>query len=158
MENRVLQSNAMLSSTLRLAFIGLTESQMLSILSHYQGEVGTFTSFTLPAAIFTGTADATDYTLTDYSWRYAEAPSVEDLPCGSHNVELTLESVPPISSVLLGLEQQITISLTPGAAAAAYGLGMTVRVLFAAGRSGVEAAGIDETVTLTLDPGAASGA
>jgi hypothetical protein len=137
-ENRVRQSNAMLSSTLRLAFVGITEAQMLSILSHYQGELGTYTSFSLPSAIFGGTADATDYTLTGYSWRYAEAPSVEDLPCGGHNVELTLESVPPEGAGLSGLDATVSVTISPGAVAASNG--------------------ITQSVTVTLNAGAASGA
>jgi len=93
-QSRVRHSNVFQASQLRLTFKAITETQMLSIWSHYSNRQGEFLSFALPAEIITGTT-ITDYVPTSYLWRYAGPGSVEDLPCGGHDVQLTLESTPP---------------------------------------------------------------
>lgn len=152
------QSNVMLSSTLRLRFLGLTETEMLSILAHYQGQLGTFTSFELPDDVFSGVADADDYTISGYSWRYDEPPSVEDLPCGNHNVELTLATVPPEGAAVAGLSGFILVTFTPGTVAVSNGITATIRARLAGGTPTVAADGITQSITTTLEPGTASGA
>ena len=119
-QNRVRNSNVMLASQLRLRFVGITESQMLSILSHYQGQKGTFISFPLPSAVWSGTSTPSDYQLTGYGWRYIEPPMVEDLTFSQrHNVELVLETVPPEGTALAGLAEAVVYSILGGVAPAA---------------------------------------
>ncbi len=133
-QSRTRHSNVMLSSQLRLGFSGITQTDMLSILTHYQGQLGTYASFALPSAVFSGVSAAGDYTLTGYSWRYSEPPTVDDLPCNSrHNVELVLESVPPEGAAITGLASVVTVTLSAGSAAAANGLDRTIAVTLAAG-------------------------
>lgn len=103
----------MLASQLRLSFFGLSEANMLSILSHYQGQQGSYLSFDLPSSILSGLT-ASDFTLTGYSWRYAGSPLVEDFGDKLHTVTLTLESVPPEGAAVAGLASSVTVSLSAG--------------------------------------------
>lgn len=153
LQNRVRHSNVMLSSSVRLSFIALTEADMLSILSHYQGQAGGFESFLLPSSIWSGVTTISDYELTDYRWRYTEAPTVDDAYCSLYNVELALETVPPEGAVVSGLELFVFYSLVGGAAAAANGLSKTVTITFAA--TGFVVPGFDGTITTSF--GAANG-
>jgi hypothetical protein len=107
-ENRVRHSNVMLASRLVVSFLYLPESQMLQIFQHYQDALGGFLAFAIPADLLEGVSNAADYTLTNYLWRYAEPPLVEDLPCSTtgnsrHSVQITLESVQPEPVFVLGL-------------------------------------------------------
>lgn len=156
-EGRVRHSNVMLNSTLRLSFISLTEANMLSILSHYNGQQGGYLAFTIPSQLLSGVSAAADYTLTGYQWRYAEPPIIDDIPCAGHSVEVTLESVAPEAIVLSGLESTVLISLTPGVGAAANGINEQVTITFAPGQPATTQPGIEATVTVSLDAGIASG-
>lgn len=122
-EGRVRHSNVMLNSTLRLTFTGLTEANMLSILSHYNGRQGGYLAFAIPSQMLNGVSAAADYTLPSYQWRYAAPPIVDDIPCAGHSVEVALESVPPEAIVLSGLESTVLLSLTPGTASATNNIG-----------------------------------
>jgi hypothetical protein len=102
-ENRVRHSNVMLSSRLRLTFISLTESNMLSILTHYNDKKGGYLPFAIPAELLSGVSSAAEYTLTSYQWRYVEPPVIDDIPCAGHSVEVTLESIPPEGITVSGL-------------------------------------------------------
>ena len=133
LQNRVRHSNVMLSSSLRLSFVALTEADMLSILSHYQGQFGGFESFLLPSSIWNGVTTISDYELTDYRWRYTEAPTVDDAYCSLYNVELALETVPPDGAVVNGLDIPIIISLAAGAVTTTNGLQQSVTVTVAGG-------------------------
>lgn len=146
-QNRVRHSNVMLSSQVRLTFTALTEADMLSILSHYNGQYGTFESFALSSDVWSGVT-AADYQLTGYLWRYTEPPTVEDVYCDRYNVELTLETAPPDAAFTDGAWYVVTASLAPGAAAAANGLNKTVTITFAA--TGFEALGFAGTVTASF--------
>lgn len=168
-QNRVRHSNVMLASQVRLTFTAVTEANMLSILSHYQGQLGTFDSFDLPSTVWAGTTPS-DYQLTNYLWRYIQPPTVEDIPRGRYNIELTLETVPPDGAVVDGMYRVVAISLTAGSAASATGLSKTVTVSFAPGglifpgadftvsTSIAAANGIAATVTSALDAGAPTAA
>ena len=89
-ENRVRHSNVMLASQLRVSFVGITEATMLSILSHYNGQQGNYLSFGIPSELLSGVSSASEYTLSNYRWRYSEPPMVEDYPCGGHTVDVVL--------------------------------------------------------------------
>ena len=152
-QNRVRHSNVMLSSSVRLSFIALAEADMLSILSHYQGQFGSFESFTLPSSIWSGVTTISDYELTSYRWRYTDPPSVDDVYCGRYNVELTLETVPPDGAFASGIELFARCILAGGAAAAANGLQQTITLTLDA--EGFVVPGLDESITASI--GAANG-
>ena len=132
-QNRVRHSNVMLSSSVRLSFIALAEADMLSILSHYQGQFGGFESFTLPSSIWSGVTTISDYELTDYRWQYAESPTVDDAYCGRYNVELTLETVPPEGAFVNGAELAVIISLSAGTTATTNGIQQIVTFTLSGG-------------------------
>jgi hypothetical protein len=141
LQNRVRHSNVMLSSSVRLSFIALAEADMLSILSHYQGQFGSFESFTLPSSIWSGVTTISDYQLTDYRWRYTEAPAVDDVYCGRYNVELTLETVPPDGAFASGAELAVIITLAFGSATSTNGLQQSITITLAGGTASVIADG-----------------
>jgi len=133
LQNRVRHSNVMLSSSVRLSFIALAEADMLSILSHYQGQYGSFESFTLPSSIWSGVTTISDYELTDYRWRYSDSPAVDDAYCGLYNVELALETVPPEGAFVNGAELAVIISLSAGATATTNGIQQSITFTLAGG-------------------------
>jgi hypothetical protein len=141
LQNRVRHSNVMLSSSVRLSFIALAEADMLSILSHYQGQFGSFESFTLPSSIWSGVTTISDYELTSYRWRYTDPPSVDDVYCGRYNVELALETVPPDGAFASGTELAVIITLAPGAAVTTNGLQQSITITLAGGAASVIADG-----------------
>lgn len=151
-QNRVRHSNVMLASQLRLAFTALTEADMLSILSHYQGQYGTFDSFALSSSAWSGVT-ASDYQLTGYLWRYVEPPTVEDVYCDRYNVELALETVPPDGANVDGAWYVVTASLAAGAVAASSGLSKIITITFAP--TGFVVPGFDSAITTGI--GAANG-
>lgn len=78
---------------LELEFQNINETDLNKILSHYLGEQGTLTNFTLPISIFAG------YTSTIYDqikapegieWFYAEAPNVQSVIKGISTVRVQL--------------------------------------------------------------------
>jgi hypothetical protein len=151
--NRVRNSNVMLESQLRLTFVAITESQMLSILAHYQGQRGNYESFLLPGDVWSG-GTAADFQLSGYGWIYREPPTVEDLPCGGHNVELILETVPPEGTALLGANMIVRYSIVGGRAAAANGAALTIGYSISGGRAGLP--GLAQTVTYSITGGDAT--
>jgi hypothetical protein len=130
-QNRVRHSNVMLASRIRLSFNALTESNMLSILNHYQGQFGTYLSFDLSAAVWAGVTTVSDYQLSGYLWRYVEPPSVEDVYAGRYNVELTLETVPPDGAEVDGFWRVVNFAVIGVGAFSADGLSKTVSISFA---------------------------
>jgi hypothetical protein len=141
LQNRVRHSNVMLSSSVRLSFIALAEADMLSILSHYQGQFGSFESFTLPSSIWSGVTTISDYQLTDYRWRYTDPPSVDDVYCGRYNVELTLETVPPDGAFASGIELAVIITLAFAGAVTTSGLQQSIAITLAGGTASVVVGG-----------------
>jgi hypothetical protein len=179
-QNRVRHSNVFLAAQLRLTFLGLTQAQMLDIWNHYNGRRGEFRSFALPTEVVSY-GSITDYVPGNYLWRYAGPGSVEDLPCGGHNVSLTLETVPPIAASVVGadlflrlrlragaagggeyvegISESVSLSLSPGAAFVSLnGVDLAIGLSLAAGAAegDVSAFGINEGIVLSLEPGAAS--
>lgn len=144
-QNRVRHSNVMLASRIRLSFNALTESNMLSILNHYQGQFGTYLSFDLSAAVWAGVTTVSDYQLSGYLWRYVEPPSVEDVYAGRYNVELTLETVPPDGAEVDGMWRVVNLSVLGVGAFSADGLSKSVTIGFTP--IGFVALGLDLAVT-----------
>lgn len=154
-QNRVRNGSVMLASQLRLTFFAVTESEMLSILSHYQGQQGTFKSFGLPSIIWSGLVSA-DYQLAGYGWVYKEPPTVEDSMCGDfYSVDVLFETVPPEGTSITGLDSTVFALFSPGVALAVNSQTLSVQWSLIAGVSG--ASGLAETVSLSLSPGTASG-
>lgn len=158
-ENRVRHSNVFLESTLKLAFIGLSEAEMLSLLSHYQGQSGTFESFAIPSLVWSGITSTSSYSPTNYRWRYVEPPMVTDLPCGTHDVELSLVTVPPEGVTINGLNRIVTFSIAGGVVRVSNGITATVAVQFAPGLGDapVNASGATFTITTSIAGGTATG-
>ena len=140
LQSRVRTSNVLLEQRLRLTFLALTETQMLSIRTHYNTQQGRFLSFDIPNELLSGMTTPASFTPTGYSWIYASAPQVTDVACGKHDVAVELITVPPEGANINGAE--FTVSLTI-AAGAATGTANTT--------------GFDLTVTASLAEGAATG-
>ena len=179
---RVLHSNALNAAGLRLTFVRLSQSDMLSILSHYNGQQGEFVPFAIPSSILQGFT-AGDFLPAGHLWRYASPPEVADF-CGPyHDVTVALESVGSEAVVATGASLTVTASIVAGAAAlgatapgmqaavtatlaagpatgndaSTSGLVVTValQLLAGAGSSGVGAPALDLTLTASLAAGAA---
>lgn len=112
---RVRNSNVMLGSELQLTFIRLTEANMLSIKSHYEGQSGSFLAFDIPSTLLAGVT-AADYTLTGYLWRYSDPPEIASYCGGLHDVTLTLRSAPPEGVTANGFTLSVTMTLSAGVA------------------------------------------
>ena len=159
---RVLHSNALNAAGLRLTFVRLSQSDMLSILSHYNGQQGEFVPFAIPSSILQGFT-AGDFLPAGHLWRYASPPEVADF-CGPyHDVTVALESVGVESVVAVGLNRAVLASIATGAATAsstAPAMLRTVTLSITAGpATGTDAAaiGAELTITASLAAGAASG-
>lgn len=161
-ESRVRNSSSMERSELRLTFIGLSEAEMLQFLTHYISSNGTYAAFDLPSATWSGVSIATDYKLTGYAWRYAESPSVEDLPCGGHQVSIRLVSVPPQGSYVAGMDLFINYLLLAPTPVNQVGLNVVVSLSFkpgvASGNSPGTGGGMTQTLALSVSGTGATGA
>ena len=152
-QNRVRHSNVFNDAQLRLSFVGLSEAQMLQIWNHYSTAQGTFQPFTLSAEAVSNSTIG-DYVPSNYLWQYGADGSVEDLPCGGHNVTLTLEAMPSQGMAIGGLAKVVTLAITAGAAAAANGASLAVTTAVDGGTAG--GPGIDATVTVSITAGSVS--
>jgi len=158
-QNRVRHSNVLIAAQLQLSFIGLPEADMLAIWQHYANRQGAFKSFALPAEIVSN-GSITDYVPDVYLWRYAGPGVVEDLPCGGHNVTLTLETVPPSPASAGGVDLRVVLALAAGAGAAGeYVAGITesIALSFSGGAGVIGQNGITSTIALSLAAGVVQG-
>lgn len=158
---RVLHSNALNTSGLRLTFVRLSQSDMLSVLSHYNGQQGEFIPFAIPSSILEGFT-AADFLPAGHLWRYASPPEVEDF-CGPyHDVTVVLESVGAEAVIATGLSLVIVASMTGGSAAlgaTAPGAQLTITATLTAGSAtgnDASTSGFNPVVALQLLSGAAS--
>lgn len=136
LQTRVRTSNALLEQGLRLTFVALSETQMLSIRSHYNGQQGRFLSFDIPASLLSGMASPASFTPTGYSWIYANTPQVEDIGLQRYTVNVELVTVPPEGANVNGAEFTVAVSLVGGTATAfaeVAGAALTVAVSITAG-------------------------
>jgi hypothetical protein len=162
LQTRVRTSNVILEQQLRLTFIGLTESEMLSIRTHYIGQQGRFLSFFIPSSLLSGMTTPAYFTPTGYSWIYASAPQVEDIPCAQrYNVSVELITIPPEGANVNGAEFTVSIALAAGIASVpgdATGFDLTVTASIAGGVvADNSSAGFDLTVSISLAAGSADG-
>lgn len=158
-QNRVRHSNVLIAAQLQLSFIGLPEADMLAIWQHYANRQGGFQAFALPAEIVSN-GSITDYVPGVYLWRYAGPGVVEDLPCGGHNITLTLETVPPVAANVIGVDLRVVLSLAAGAGAAGEyvaGIAESVSLSFSGGSASDALNGIAASISLSLSPGIAVG-
>jgi hypothetical protein len=131
LQTRVRTSNVILEQRLRISFIGLTEAEMLSIRTHYVNQQGRFLSFDIPSSLLSGMTTPAYFTPTGYSWLYAGAPQVEDIPCAQrYNVSIELVTVPPEGASVNGAEFTIGAGFIAGPASIVI---VTVTATFAAG-------------------------
>lgn len=153
-QNRVRNSNVMLGSQLRLTFAAISESQMLSILQHYNGQTGGFSSFALPTSVWSGVGSIGDYQLAGYGWIYTQPPTVSDAMCAdAYDVEVTLETVPPESTPIAGLDQQVRLIFAAGVPASVVYSGFMINWSIAGGLP--DAVGLNQAVTWSFAAGAA---
>jgi len=139
-QSRVRQSNVLVDQRLRLSFTALTETQMLSIRTHYIGQQGRFLSFDIPNDLLSGTTSPAGFTPTGYSWVYASTPSIQDVGCQRYTVSLELVTVPPEGANISGFNLAVQCSIAAGAATGT-----------------ANATGLNLTVTASLVEGAATG-
>ena len=132
-QDRVRHSNVFLAAQLQLSYIGLSESQMLQLWNHYSTAQGIYQSFDLPTETLSGSS-VSDYVPATYRWAHTGSGQFEDLPCGGHNVTLTLEIVPPVSASVAGARLRIELGLVAGSVTGgAPGASITLTLSLSAG-------------------------
>jgi len=116
-QRTVMLSNVQLHTELRLLFQGLTETEMLSIATHYVAQSGGFKAFDLPADVWSGVSSSSGYNPTGI-WRYMEPPQVEDYGADDqtrYDVTVRLEGVVSEGINLAGGAFTALASLSGGA-------------------------------------------
>ena len=152
----VRHSNVFIQAQLQLTFRALSQADMLLIWAHYAARRGGFEAFALPTEI-ASYSSLSSYVPITYRWRYAGEGSVEDLPCGGHNVSLTLETAPPVSGSVAGAQLRMVVVLVGGAASIrADGAALSLSLSLADGQAGTEAPGALLSLPLSLAAGEAT--
>jgi len=161
LQSRVRTSNVLLEQRLRLTFVALTETQMLGIRSHYNGQQGRFLSFAIPDSLLSGMAVPASFTPTGYTWIYATTPQVEDIGLQRYTVSVELVTVPPEGANINGAELFAASSFVPGGISVSadnVGLNLTVTITVAGGiAQDNTSAGLSITSTVTFVAGTADG-
>lgn len=78
---------------INLQFTGISDADVVTLLTHYNNTKAGFERFTLPASLFAGMSTSLQSLIqapTNILWEYAEAPSVESLPCDLSTVTIRL--------------------------------------------------------------------
>jgi len=137
LQARVRTSNVLLEQRLRLTFVALTETQMLSVRSHYNGQQGRFLSFAIPDSLLSGMATPASFTPTGYSWIYASTPQIEDIGLQRYTVSIELVTVPPEGANISGGSFALQLTFQGGAGLIlvngnATGCDLTITVSFQA--------------------------
>lgn len=114
LQTRVRSSNVLLEQSLRLTFAALTETEMLSIRSHYIGQQGRFLSFVIPNELLSGTTTPASFTPTGHSWIYASRPTITDIGLQRYDVSVELSTVPAENANLSGAGFTVTITVDTG--------------------------------------------
>jgi len=84
------QGNRRIAQSLTLSFNNISEAQLNQIKTHYLSVNGSFDIFYLSAEVWNGYATPPVSLLSDYAWRYAEAPTVTDGSCDLWSVDVAL--------------------------------------------------------------------
>lgn len=116
LQTRVRTSNVILEQRLRLTFVALTETQMLSVRAHYNTQQGRFLSFDIPTSLLSGMSTPASFTPTGYSWIYAASPQVEDIGLQLYTVSVELMTVPPEGATVSGSDFTVYSTLVEGVA------------------------------------------
>lgn len=116
LQTRVRTSNVILEQRLRLTFVALTETQMLSVRAHYNTQQGRFLSFDIPSSLLSGMSTPASFTPTGYSWIYAGSPQVEDIGLQKYTVSVDLVTVPPEGATVSGSGFIVYSTLVEGGA------------------------------------------
>jgi hypothetical protein len=163
LQTRVRTSNVILEQRLRLSFAALTETEMLSIRTHYIGQQGRFLSFTIPDNLLSGMSAPASFTPTGYSWTYVAPPQISDVACGRYDVSVELATVPPEGANVNGAEFSVNATIAAGAGggtANTTGFDLTVAGSLESGQYGGDvefaASGANLSVDVILSEGAAS--
>lgn len=80
------------SYRLVLGYNAITDAQATLVRNHYQGQAGSFLSFSLPSIVWEGHTFSGNIAPYDMLWRYAETPIEEHLQIGHVNVAVSLIS------------------------------------------------------------------
>lgn len=88
------RGNRRIGQTLNLTFQQLEESDVTLIRNHYDNRSGSFDTFVLSGEIWNGYITPPVALVSDYAWRYANAPVITDVAGGRWDVEVELETVP----------------------------------------------------------------
>ena len=163
LQTRVMTSNVQLNQRLRLTFAALTETEMLSIRTHYVGQQGRFLSFSIPNDLLSGMTAPASFTPTGYSWTYAAAPQISDVACGRYDVSVELATVPPEGANINGSQFAVIASMVAGAAigtANATGFELSATATLEAGAPGGDVtfsqSGFNLVVSMSLSVGSAA--
>jgi hypothetical protein len=152
LQSRVRTSNVILEQRLRLTFVALTEAEMLSVRSHYNGQQGRFLSFDIPTSLLSGMATPASFTPTNYSWIYANTPQVEDIGLQRYTVSVEIATVPPEGANVNGAEFTVTIAFVGGAVLASSEVAGAVLTA----TSTISTETFFPAVTVTFTPGGAN--
>lgn len=94
-ESRILYGSRRTGMTLELQYDNVTDANAELFLDHYDETLGSYTTFTLPTAAFTGWSgnkDAID-AVTGNAWRYDGPPQVSNVRPGVSSVQIKLIGV-----------------------------------------------------------------
>jgi hypothetical protein len=94
-ESRILYGSRRTGMTLELQYDNVTDANAELFLDHYDETKGSYTTFTLPTAAFTGWSgnkDAID-AATGNAWRYDGPPQVSNVRPGVSSVQIKLIGV-----------------------------------------------------------------
>ena len=94
-EVRILYGNKRTDQMLDLSYTNVPDAQAQLFVQHFDAVLGTFQTFTLPAATRTGwSADqATIDAVAGAAWRYEEAPKISSVRPGLSSVTVRLRAV-----------------------------------------------------------------
>lgn len=154
---RVRHSNTVVGNLLRLRFDMLSRTEMLSLQSHYAGQLGGFLAFAIPDDVLDGINTPATVTPTDHKWVYVAPPRVTDVaidgasPSNRYVVEVELASVPPESTIASGSRLLVVTSWRPGYAPRPLALGVTLT--WAPGGVSALVPGLAETATTSWEAG-----
>lgn len=94
-EVRILYGSKRVNATMKLAYNNVTDSNVESFLDDYSDQLGTFRTFTLPAAAFegwSGTSSKIDAP-PGTRWRYDSEPQIQSVRPGISSVTVSLRAV-----------------------------------------------------------------
>ena len=86
--------NRRINQILQLSFDNLSETEVNTIRTHYDGQNGSFEFFYISASTWNGYASPPVALVSDFAWLYASPPVISDGITSKWNVEIELRSVP----------------------------------------------------------------